>query len=457
MSLGTPVPAELLSKYGKQGPRYTSYPTAPHFDEAVEYDALAQAWQESSDDLSLYVHLPFCAVRCLFCGCHVKITRRTERGMDYVDRVLAELDLAGRHVDLSRPLRQLHFGGGTPNFLPPEGLRRLFEGLIARAGLAPDAEVAIECDPRALSHEQVDTLLDLGFNRFSFGVQDLEPEVMAAVNRPTSQHDLEEMVDALRKGGVRSLNFDLIYGLPKQTQESWERTLATVLDLGPDRLAVYGYAHVPWKARHQGAIDAADLPDDALRSELAATARRRLVAGGHVEIGMDHYALPDDELARARRDGSLHRNFMGYTTQRGLDLVAIGTSAISKVGRSYSQDLKDLAAWETAVSGGRMPWERGLVLSEDDLLRGEIITELSCNGRLDHAEFADRFGCSPPERYPAEYERLQEMATDGLLTVDDDAIELTDVGFYLVRNACMVFDTYLATEAEAVPRYSRTT
>lgn len=451
------VPPELLEKYGKRGPRYTSYPTAPHFDPEADPEALAQAWRESTSDLSLYAHLPFCQVRCLFCGCHVKITRQRERSVDYVDRLLHELDTASGLVDFARPLRQLQLGGGTPNFLLPEQMRRLIEGVRERFKPADDGEWGVECDPRTIDRSYVELLADLGFNRFSFGVQDLDPDVMAAVARPQSVETVEEVVAAVRDQNPRSLNLDLIFGLPRQSDASWARTLERVVALRPDRLAVFGYAHVPWMAKHQKALEKHDLPDPALRARLAAAAREAFVSAGYVEIGFDHFALPEDELAIALEQATLHRNFMGYTTQRGLDLLAVGTSAIAKVGRSFTQDSKDLAHWQDEVDAGRMPWERGLVLSEDDILRGEIILELSCNARLDIAEIERRFDIDFRSHFATELARLEEMATDGLLTIGSDEIRLSETGRYLVRNACMVFDAWLGRDsASDTPRYSKT-
>lgn len=451
------VPPALVAKYGTRGPRYTSYPTAPQFRADLSRESLAQAWREARSDLSLYLHVPFCQVRCTFCGCHVKITRQRGRSTDYVDRLLRELDTAGTLVDLARPLRQVQLGGGTPNFLLPEQMTRLVEGLRARTHPAADAEWGIECDPRTLEESYASMLHDLGFNRFSLGVQDLDPDVMAAVNRAQSLRTVEQVVAMLRARGPVSLNLDLIYGLPRQTEASWSRTLESILLLRPSRLAVFGYAHVPWLKKHQTSLEPLGLPDAELRTRLAGAAREAFLGAGYVEVGMDHYALPEDELARARHDGTLHRNFMGYTTKRGLDQVAIGTSAISKVGRSFTQDEKDLARWEAEVDAGSMPWERGLVLTDDDLLRADVITELSCNGRVDMDAIGRAHGVDFSRHFARELEALRDMERDGLLAIGPRAIDLTPLGVVLVRNACMVFDAYLAREAgDPLPRYSQT-
>jgi len=448
--------AALLQKYGTQGPRYTSYPTAPCFMPDVDRAALREAWRAASADLSVYLHVPFCQVRCTFCGCHVEIKNRRETATPYVEMLLRELELCGSLVDLSRPLRQLHLGGGTPNYLLPEDMRRLLRALRERLHVQPDAELAIECDPRRLDREYVDLLLDCGMNRFSFGVQDLDPDVMAAVNRPQQLHVLEEVIGFLRSRGPVSLNLDLIYGLPRQTLASWERTLKDVARLRPTRLAVYGYAHVPWLKKQQSALERHGLPTPELRAELADLGRTTFLAEGYEQIGMDHYALPDDELARARRDGTLHRNFMGYTTRRGLDQVAVGVSAISKVGRSYTQDQKDREPWSASIERGELPWERGLVLTDDDVLRGDVITELSCNGRLDFRAIERRHGIRVHDVFAPELEALREMERDGLLELREDGMRLTDVGLYLVRNACMVFDAWLPRTGSSSPRFSST-
>lgn len=450
------VSRELLAKYGTQGPRYTSYPTAPHFRADFDRAAVERAWRDAGSDLSLYMHVPFCQVRCSFCGCHVEIAGRRERATPYVDLLLREIENAARLVDLSRPVRQVHLGGGTPNFLEPEDMRRLLGAVRARMNPAPDAEWAIECDPRRLDRDYVDLLLDAGMNRFSLGVQDLDPEVMRAVNRPTQAHHLEEVVAFLRSRGPVSLNLDLIYGLPKQRPETWALTLEEVVKLRPTRLAVFGYAHVPWLKKQQHALERHGLPSPELRAELASLAQEAFLSAGYEMIGMDHFALPDDELARARRDGTLHRNFMGYTTKRGLDQLAVGTSAISRVGRSYTQDHKDRPEWTARVEAGAMPWERALVLGDDDVVRGDVITELSCNGRLDVRAIESRHGIDFAATFGREIAELRDMERDGLLILDDGAITLTEPGRYLVRNACMVFDAWLPQQAQAGPRYSST-
>lgn len=451
------VSPDLLAKYGTHGPRYTSYPTAPHFSEEVDRRRIAEEWRRADADLSLYLHVPFCQVRCTFCGCHVQITRRRERSGEHVDRLLAELDLAGELVDLRRPLRQLHLGGGTPNFLLPGEMERLVRGLETRTAPAADAERAIECDPRTLERDYAQLLLDLGFNRFSFGVQDLDTDVMSAVNRAQSLGDVEAVVAAVRSRGPVPVNFDLIYGLPRQTPSSWRKTLERALAMRPSRLAVYGYAHVPWLKRHQVALERHGLPTPRERADLEALARDVLLSAGYLEIGLDHYALPDDELAVARRDGTLHRNFMGYTTRRGLDMVAVGPSGISRVGRSFVQDHKDVATWGSKILAGSLPWERGLLLDEDDVVRGEVITELSCNGLARFSDFRERHGIDFVRTFSRELDALRALEADGLLTVGEEEIRLTPIGRYLVRNACMVFDAWLDRDAGGGPRYSSTT
>jgi oxygen-independent coproporphyrinogen-3 oxidase len=389
-------------------------------------------------------------VRCLVCGCHTEITQHRERGQAYTDDLLMELDGVGLWTDLQRPLRQLALGGGTPNFLFAEDMERLIRGIESRMSIAADAERSIEVDPRAITPQYVRMLVDLGFNRFSMGVQDLDDDVMAAVNRPQALATVTEVVRAIRATGDLPINMDLIYGLPRQSVESWTRTLDQVTELRPSRLAIYGYAHVPWMKKHQTALERHHIPDDTLRAQLNAMARERFDAAGYQAIGFDHYALPDDELAVAAREGSLNRNFMGYTTRRGLDLVALGVSGISSVGGSYTQNLKPLTEWREKLRAGEPTWARGRVLTDEDVMRREAILNLSCNFRMD----LNSEGRSLLEHFSDELERLQPMLDDGLITIDEHSLRVTELGKPFVRNICMVFDQYLPASTSG--RFSRT-
>jgi oxygen-independent coproporphyrinogen-3 oxidase len=441
---------ELALKYATVGPRYTSYPTAPNFADAVDHDALRARWRGATADLSLYAHIPYCAVRCLFCGCHTVISRKHELGVPYVDRLIEELDVIGGLTDLSRPLRQLALGGGTPNFLLPEDMARLIHAIEARTAFSADAERSIEVDPRTVTPDYVALLKELGFNRFSMGVQDLDPAVMAAVNRDQSESTVAALVAAVRSGTPAPVNLDLIYGLPAQTARSWERTLDGILELRPDRLAVYGYAHVPWMKRHQKRLADIGLPDDALRTQLQARARQRFLDAGYVVVGFDHYALPADELARAQADHTLHRNFMGYTTRRGLDLLALGVSAIADVNGTYTQNLKEVDAWTDAVASRGPAWARGFVLDDEDRVRREVILDLSCNLQTDLSRFAP----DAAAHFAAELAALDAMVEDGIVSREGTRLAITELGRPFVRQVCMTFDQYLS---DADPnRFSRT-
>jgi len=444
------LPPDLVARYATTAPRYTSYPTAPRFTPDVDRDAVRARWGSATADLSLYAHIPYCRVRCLFCGCHTRISQNTDLGDAYVTALLDELDGLAPVTSLDRPLRQLALGGGTPNFLPEADMRRLVEGLEARLRVAPDAERSIEIDPRTVTPSYLRMLRDLGFNRFSFGLQDTDPDVMAAVNRPQSAATVEAVVAAVRERGEVPVNLDLIYGLPRQTEATWRQTLADVLALRPTRLAVYGYAHVPWMKAHQKGLERYDAPDDALRAALQEQARSTLVSAGYEEIGFDHYALPEDALAQAWRARTLHRNFMGYTTQRGLDLVALGTSGISDVNGTYVQNSKDTDGWLRTATSREPTWERGMVLSEEDQLRREVILDLSCNLQVDLASHV----AEPEAHFASELARLQGMVDDDLLVYEAGVLRVTTLGRRFVRNAAMVFDQYLGEQG---PGFSRTT
>ncbi|MFT6160501.1 MAG: oxygen-independent coproporphyrinogen-3 oxidase, partial [Myxococcota bacterium] len=329
---------DLAAKYATRGPRYTSYPTAPQFGESMDRQAALARWAAADNPLSLYMHIPYCGVRCLFCGCHTVITPKTALGDPYVDDLLRELQIVMDCTDFSRPMTQIALGGGTPNFLCPADMTRLMRGVLSAVALTDDAEVSIECDPRVATPEYVQMLKGLGFTRISMGLQDLNQEVMAAVNRPQSASTIASLVDAARADSPVPINMDLIYGLPRQTESTWDATLDQIVAFRPERLAVYGYAHVPWMFRHQKRLGEMGLPTDEARSAMQRRARERFVQAGYEVIGFDHYALPTDRLAMAQRDGTLHRNFMGYTTQRETDMVALGVSGISDIGGTYTQN-----------------------------------------------------------------------------------------------------------------------
>jgi oxygen-independent coproporphyrinogen-3 oxidase len=389
MSSSTIFNADLLRRYDRPGPRYTSYPTAPHFHAGFGETELRDAAAASNGDpiprrLSLYVHVPFCTSPCFYCGCNRIITRDKSRSEGYLARLYREISLAAQLFDRDREVIQLHFGGGTPNFLSPSQLREVVDTLRRQFHFsdAADQDISIELDPRFVTSEDVAELARTGFNRASLGVQDFDPAVQAAVNRIQSVEETRTVVDACRANGFRSVNIDLIYGLPKQSIEGFARTLDTVIAMRPDRLAVYSYAHLPELFRPQRQVMAEDLPDAETKLGLLQLAVETLTAAGYVYIGMDHFALPDDDLAQAQARGGLHRNFMGYTTHADSDLIGLGVSAISHIGDSYSQNPRDLPNWEIALDEGRLPVFRGMHLSEDDQLRADLIQQLMCQGEI---------------------------------------------------------------------------
>jgi oxygen-independent coproporphyrinogen III oxidase len=408
------------------------------------------------------VHVPFCFSPCFYCGCNRVITRDLSRGERYADDLLSELALVAPLFDRDRELVQLHLGGGTPNFLGAATLERLLAGVdrAFRASRAADRDFSIELDPRSLpepAETYAATLARLGFNRASLGVQDFDAEVQHAVNRIQSVQQTLDLIDACRDHGFRSINIDLIYGLPRQTPERFRKTLRTVMSARPDRVAVYGYAHLPSLFKAQRRIQPTDLPDGAARLELLCLAIEELSAGGYRYIGMDHFALPDDELVHAQEAGGLQRNFMGYTTHAHCDLIGVGASAISHVGDSFSQNLRDLRAWKAAVDQPRLPLWRGLELSFDDRVRGAVIGELMCQAVIATHAIEQRFGIDFASYFADELLRLQPLIADGLVRVAAGEIAATPVGRLLLRNIAMCFDRYLARlqSAADVPALSR--
>ena len=455
--------AALLRRYDRPGPRYTSYPTAPQFSKGFGQDALRTAVAASNGDpiprrLSLYVHVPFCMSPCFYCGCNRIITRDLARGETYLVRLYREIALMAELFDRDREVIQLHLGGGTPNFLSPAQLADLVDTLRShfRFSDSPARDLSIELDPRYTNARDVLALGRIGFNRASFGVQDFDPAVQEAVNRIQSVEETRAVVDACREGGFRSVNIDLIYGLPKQSTQGFARTLDTVLEMRPDRLAVYSYAHLPDLFKAQKQIEEADLPDAATKLGLLQLAIEKLTAAGYVYIGMDHFALPDDDLARAQERGSLHRNFMGYTTHADSDLVGLGVSAISHIGDSFSQNPRDLPSWQIALDEGRLPVFRGMSLEEDDVLRADLIQQLMCQGEIPVAALERRHAIDFGEYFADAIARLQPMVEHGLVRIEPDRITATTQGRLLLRNIAMCFDRYLDRPADgAAPRFSR--
>jgi len=455
------VIADLLAKYDRPGPRYTSYPTAVEFHEGFTpqryLEKLDEAAASPEEPLSVYVHLPFCRERCSFCGCNVIITQKPGVAAAYIEDVEREVALVADRLKKRTHLVQYHWGGGTPTFLSLEEIERVYRAFADRFTFEPGAEIAIEVDPRVTTHRQAELLVKLGFNRFSMGVQDFDSEVQEAVNRYQTFQQTKDLHEHLRGLGVESINFDFIYGLPHQTPESFRKTIQLALELRPDRVAVYSYAFVPWIKAHQKAIHLEDLPPREVKLELFGIAHELFTADGYQQIGMDHFALAGDSLARAARDHTLHRNFMGYTTHPARDSVGFGVSAIGDLGGAFAQNTKKLNRYKDALDEGHPPIERGFERSQDDEIRRDVIQSLMCNFYLDiraverihRIDFAPYFADSLRE--------LDEGPVgSGFLTRTRDAIEVTPQGRLFVRNICMAFDGYLKRHEGEKQLFSRT-
>lgn len=454
----------LLERYDQPGPRYTSYPTAVEFHDGVgdlQYrQRLALVDADAERPLSAYVHLPFCEARCAFCGCNVIITRHRDVAAEYLDALDQEIDLLAAALPHRRRIAQMHWGGGTPTYYEADQLARVFDRVRQHFTFTPDAELGIEIDPRVTSSAQLRRLRGLGFNRLSMGIQDFSPQVQQAIHREQSYELTAALIAEARAAGFTSVNVDLIYGLPFQTVESFAQTLEQTLTLWPDRVAAYSFAFVPWMRAHMKALATEALPSARLKLELLALTIDAFVRAGYRQIGMDHFALPADDLGQAAERGELHRNFMGYTVQKTPDMVALGVSGIGEVKGAFVQNTKILPAYYAAVGSGRFAVERGYEMSPDDRLRRDVITSLMCNFRVDirrvETEFAIDFGTYFREEL-AELTAAHSPATDGLVTVDAGAIDVTPIGRLFVRNVCMVFDQYLrARTSGAKPAFSRT-
>jgi oxygen-independent coproporphyrinogen-3 oxidase len=451
---------ELLRKYDRPGPRYTSYPTAvefsPAFDEPAYRAQLALASDASGEPLSLYLHLPFCEERCSFCGCMVIITKKREVAAHYLRYLEREIEMLAGALGSRRKVVQYHWGGGTPSYLSPPQMRELQAAVARSFEIQEGAEVAIEVDPRVTNVEHLETLRDLGFNRLSLGVQDFTPEVQRAVNRVQGEAETRALVEQARRLGFESINVDLIYGLPFQTAESFAASVRAVLAIRPERAAVYSYAHVPWIRGNQRRIRPEDLPSGEQKLGLFLEARALFLEAGYRQIGMDHFALEEDELARAAAAQALHRNFMGYTTRPAPDMLGAGVSAIGDVRGAFAQNTKKLSTYYRMLDAGRFPIERGFRLDGDDLLRRHVIQQLMCNFRVEPRSVEARFRIDFAAYFEAELRELAELSADGLVTVSDDAIEVTPSGRLLVRNVCMCFDRYLRAKSAQQPVFSRT-
>jgi oxygen-independent coproporphyrinogen III oxidase len=464
----TPAVEEVLQKYSVRGPRYTSYPTAPIWTEAFTGDDYAAALRQNNTvaqrdkPLALYVHIPFCESRCTYCSCNVIITKQTEQAEKYLAGLLQEIDMAAEFVLPTRPVLQLHLGGGTPTYFTANQLETLVKHFKKRFHFSEQAELAIEIDPRVTSDEQLDTLKNLGFNRISFGVQDFDPIVQAAVNRIQPIEQVAQMAQRCRDLGIENQNYDLIYGLPYQSLASFDRTLDEVITLSPSRIALYNYAHVPWMSPHQKEIDEATLPDGTVKFQIFSRSLSRLQEAGYVYIGMDHFAKPDDELSLALAQKRLSRNFMGYYVQHGadplgeLDMVSFGVSAISSVHGTYSQATKKLSTYYEALANRQFPIQRGYILHADDTLRRRIILSILCEGHLSCRQILN--DCQVDISSMLSLESLKAFVDDGLIVLTDEGFTITPLGRVLSRNIAMVFDAYLKQplQGETSPVYSKT-
>ena len=452
------VDLDLIRKYNVPGPRYTSYPPATHFTDEVDKGALMESIRKSNEtqrDLSLYYHLPFCESLCWFCGCTTVITKDHSRSENYLNHIDREMDLMREHLNPDRKVVQVHLGGGTPTFLQPDELRRLGNHIRERFQFGERVEAGAEIDPRRITRDTIQALKDAGFNRASMGVQDHNPEVQKAIHRIQPYEMTRQAIDWLRECDFESLNVDLIYGLPYQTVDSFEKTLEDTLKLQPDRLAVFSYAHVPWIKPAQKILqERMELPSPETKLELLKLTIEKLTSEGYVYIGMDHFAKEDDELTVAQRTKTLQRNFQGYSTQEGVDIYAFGMSSISQSQDAYWQNLKELPDYCASVDEGKLPIQRGYILTEEDHLRRRTIMRLMCDLELDYANMSELLGLDFESTYAQELDSLKNMEEDGLIHKSATGLTVTELGRLLIRNIAMRFDGYQNERKEG--RFSKT-
>ena len=439
----------LLRRLDVPIPRYTSYPTAPVWTESVGRRAyaaaLSEAGKQTDAPLSLYFHIPFCRERCSFCGCNVVISRSTAGADAYLGALVREMDAAAELLGDRRAVSQIHWGGGTPTFLEERQIEALWTAITRRFRVLPDAEVAIEIDPKVTRLSQLQLLRSLGFNRMSMGVQDLDPAVQEAISRIQTQEETRAMLEGARKLGFRGINFDLIYGLPRQTPQSWSRTLAQVIAMSPDRVAAYAFAHVPDVRPNQKRLPLAELPRGVDKLELFRIAWEAFTGAGYRPIGMDHFARPDDELAESQARRALTRNFQGYSVRAAADVVAFGVSAISDVGGVYAQNTHSIVRYKDSIAEGELATERGFACSADDVRRRAIITQIMCNFHVDLGERA-------AQEFGGELIRMRELEKEGLVSVKGSEIEVTPLGRIFVRNVASIFDAYLGAGQQPFSR-----
>lgn len=447
------ISEDLLRRFDVSGPRYTSYPTADRFVEAFTADDYTQALKLRRTGavgmtlpLSLYVHIPFCESLCYYCACNKIITKHHDKATAYLRYLSREVDLHTAQLGVGQVVSQLHLGGGTPTFMSDDELRALMGMLRRNFTFTPNGEYSIEVDPRTIDPKRLDTLAELGFNRLSFGVQDFDPAVQKAVHRIQPVDQVFALVEAARQRNFESINVDLIYGLPLQSPESFDRTLAQVNALRPDRIALYAYAHLPERFKPQRRIVTLELPSASSKVSMLSRSMAAFIGAGYVYVGMDHFALPTDALAIAKRQGRLHRNFQGYSTQPDCDLIGLGVSSIGRIGATYSQNAKTLEEYYDYLDQGRFPVVRGIALSRDDLIRRSVIMALMCQGHVLFESIELGFMIDFRSHFTAEMASLQTLAGQGLVILDDSGIQVTDMGWFFVRAVAMVFDRYLQTD-----------
>lgn len=450
---------DLIRRYDGRGPRYTSYPTALQFSEKLtvqDYLDNARASNTSGVPLSLYVHIPFCHTLCYYCGCNKIVTRNQDRVKSYLDNLYREIDMQAELFDRSRVVEQLHFGGGTPTYLDETQLRNLLKkiGNSFTLDKSDDRQFSIEVDPRTVDADGIRLLTELGFNRLSLGVQDFDPVVQEAVNRKQTISEVKALVGAARESGFKSISFDLIYGLPHQTVSSFDKTLDTVIAMRPDRFAVYNYAHLPQRFKGQRMINAADIPVPETKLEILENTINRLTKAGYIYIGMDHFALPEDELVTARRDGTLQRNFQGYSTHRHCDLVGLGVSSISSIGNVFAQSSVTTMEYETIIENGKLPVRKGIAVDDDDLIRADVIQALMCYDELLFDDFGAAHNIDFRNYFSTEISQLEPLVEDELIDLESTGIRIKPKGRLLLRNIAMTFDRYL-NDSENDNRFSR--
>src|ERR1700689_1218830 len=449
----------ILEKYNRPGPRYTSYPTAPVWKDDFGPEDLESFYARAENDstpLSLYMHLPFCESLCLFCACNVSIQKDKSVAIPYLAALKLEIEHVAGLVSKKRPVIQFHWGGGTPTYLTPAQMEDLFGHARERFAFQSDAEIGIEVDPRVTSRAHLESLRRLGFNRLSMGIQDFQPKVQETIRRVQPYEMTRDLIVASRGLGFESLSVDLIYGLPYQTAASFQATIDQVLTLAPDRVAMFSYAHVPWLRKQQGAFQA-HLPEGRDKFQIFRAGLEGFLGAGYVYIGMDHFALPTDELAVAQRNRTLHRNFQGYTTKAGADLYGMGVSAISSIGSAYAQNRREIPVYQEEASSRGLATFRGYRLSDDDRLRRAVIGRLLCHTVIPKHEVESEFGISFDEYFAPELTRLADLAADGLVILDGDEIRVTPLGRIFIRNVAMVFDRYIEEQKmDQKPLFSKT-